>query len=90
LLAGSKIFFGPFRRNQEALASLLSERGLGEEARDAAALGTCAGPGPEHAVECERLIAELREGLDAALADGARRIFATFYPNENVRTAAAA
>ena len=27
---------------------------------------------------------------EAALADGARRIFATFYPNKNVRTAAAA
>jgi 3-deoxy-D-manno-octulosonic-acid transferase len=90
LLAGTKIFFGPFRRNQEALARLLLERGIGEEVRDAPALGTCAGPGPEHAADCERLIDELRQGLDAALADGARRIFATFYADTNVRTATAA
>jgi 3-deoxy-D-manno-octulosonic-acid transferase len=90
LLAGTKIIFGPFRRNQEALARLILERGIGEEARDASALGSCAGPGPEHGAQCEALIGELRGGLDAALADGARRIFATFYPNENVRTAATA
>ena len=90
LLAGTKILFGPHRENQESLARPLLERGIAESLADPARIGECRPPGPEIAQACASLAADLRRDLERALADGARRIFVTFYPNANVRTDAGA
>ena len=89
LSAGLQIHFGPWFGNQ-ALAGSLLERGLANILRDPERIGECLPPGPETRAACEALAGELRQGLESALADGGRRIFVTFYPEANVRSAAEA
>ncbi|MDB5049871.1 MAG: 3-deoxy-D-manno-octulosonic acid transferase [Fibrobacteres bacterium] len=90
LLVGAQIRFGPYFENQRTWAGLLLECGIAEVVRDPAALGACPSPSPENATACATLVQDLRQDLESALTDGKRRIFVTFYPNVNARTAAQA
>ncbi|MDB5105064.1 MAG: kdtA, partial [Fibrobacteres bacterium] len=81
LLSGARILFGPFYGNQEALAGLVIRSGIGEVVRDPTGLGAFKAPGPEIAEASGKLARDLRQGLDSALSEGRRRIFATFYPD---------
>jgi 3-deoxy-D-manno-octulosonic-acid transferase len=83
LLAGCRIHFGPDYRAQESLAERILERGLGAVLKDPKRIGSAAFPGPEVPGACGDLVRELLQGLDSALLEGGRRIFATFYPQAN-------
>lgn len=83
LFAGCRIHFGPEYQAQESLADLILERGLGAVLKDPGRIGTLGFPGPEVPEMCGELVRELRRGLDSALFEGCRRIFATFYPQAN-------
>jgi 3-deoxy-D-manno-octulosonic-acid transferase len=88
LAAGLKIYFGPFVENQEALAGLLRDGGIADFLTDPGQIGAGALPGPQIRTACKSLLSDLQDSLDSALADGARRIFVTFYPNVNAGIAA--
>lgn len=79
LLAGCRIHFGPHHQAQESLADLIMDRGLGAVLKDPKGIGSLPFPGPEVPDACGNLVRELLQGLDSALSEGGRRIFATFY-----------
>jgi 3-deoxy-D-manno-octulosonic-acid transferase len=83
LLAGCRIHFGPEYQAQESLADRILERGLGSVLKDPKRIGSLPFPGPEVPGACGDLVRELLQGLDSALLEGGRRIFATFYPQAN-------
>ncbi|MDQ2999917.1 MAG: hypothetical protein M3Y08_01450 [Fibrobacterota bacterium] len=83
LLAGAKVYFGASFHKQEALARLVLDRGVGEILPDPARVGEIRLPPSGTQAACRRLSEDLRKGLDSALLDGGRRIFATFYSEIN-------
>lgn len=83
LLAGCRTHFGPNRQSQESLADRILERDLGTVLKDPKRIGSIAFPGPEIPEACGDLVRDLLQGLDSALLEGGRMIFATFYPQAN-------
>jgi 3-deoxy-D-manno-octulosonic-acid transferase len=83
LMAGAKVYFGPSFHKQEGLAGLVLDRGIGEILPDPDRVGQLLPPPSGIPSACRRLAEDLRNGLDSALSDGGRRIFATFYPDLN-------
>jgi 3-deoxy-D-manno-octulosonic-acid transferase len=79
LMAGAKIHFGPHLHHQEYLAGRVIEAGVAEVLEDPGRIASLDAPGPGIPAACRGLVDALRQGLDSALAEGGRRIFATFF-----------
>ncbi len=79
LLAETGIHFGPYFHAQQFLAERVLAAGIGRVLKDPAGIGFLPASGPEIPKACRHLVEELRQALDAALVEGGRRIFATFY-----------
>ncbi|MEO6098134.1 MAG: glycosyltransferase N-terminal domain-containing protein [Fibrobacteria bacterium] len=90
LIAGLRIHFGPYYAHQEFLAEREIAAGIAEVLADPVRIGTLAFPGPGTPETCRRLVENLRHGLDSALAEGRRRIIATFYFDAKARCNAGA
>lgn len=78
LVAGCKIYFGPYYQNQEALAERLIECSIAEVVRDLERLKDWQRPLPIINSTCGTILNSELANLDLALDECKRRLFATF------------